>query len=500
MDRRRSLLFGMMFASAVPASRLDVRRPAFAHTATGTIAGVVFDSLVSQSLLVGAEVTVEGTDLTALSDREGRFRIADVPTGRAVVRFYHARIDSLGFGTAPVAVDVAEARTSEVRLSTPSPATFHRQLCPGPIAAATGVLLGVVRNVDDRAPLPNATVEVRWAEWSAGRDGLVRSERGGATTTNMNGTYAACDVPMDVPVIVRATAAGHVTGLVEVDLARRVFGVRDFGVSVIDTGASIAELARLNRAALRGDSVRPAGSANVRGVVRGTDGRVVDGAQVAMFGFEAGVRTGAEGAFALTGLPAGTQSIEFRALGYVPSRLTLDLASDERREVNVVLERGNGQALAPVTIVGRGTSFDRTGFAARLKAGVGEFITQEQIERRRVFDTMQLLSQVRRAYLTVGGTGVVVMFPIPVGRGIAQTGGALSDKGVPTRCFPAYWVDGLFVGGEPSDVNNVVRPHEIRGIEVYVDPATAPALYRRPEISCGVVLIWTKPLAPRVKP
>ena len=127
-------------------------------------------------------------------------------------------------------------------------------------------------------------------------------------------------------------------------------------------------------------------------------------------------------------------------------------------------------------------------------------MTQEQIERRRVFDTMQLLSHVGRAYLTVGATGVVVMFPTPVGRGIAQTGGVFGGKGVPTRCFPAYWVDGFFVGGEPDDVNNVVRPHEIRGIEVYVDPAAAPALYRRPDIPCGVVLIWTKPPAPKATP
>jgi hypothetical protein len=211
------------------------------------------------------------------------------------------------------------------------------------------------------------------------------------------------------------------------------------------------------------------------------------------------VRTGTEGTFTLTQLPAGTQAIELRAIGYAPRRLTLELATGEQRRVDVVMERGSGQSLAPVTIVGRGGSFDRTGFAARMKAGVGEFITQEQIERRRVFDATQLLYFVRGAFVVVGGTESVVTFPRPVGAGISQTGGALSEKGIPTRCLPAYWVDGFFVGGEPGDVNKVVRPHEIRAIEVYVDPATAPALYRRPEIPCGVVLIWTKPLAPKPK-
>jgi hypothetical protein len=447
--------------------------------------------------LSGAEVTVEGTELAALTDRDGRFRIEAVPAGRAALRFYHARLDSLGFGAAPVAVDVAESSTTDVRLATPSPATFHARLCARAPAPSTGVLLGVVRNVDDRLPIPDAHVEVAWAEWTFDA-GMVRTERRGTATTNANGAYALCGVPADVPVAVRATAAGHVTGVIEVDFAQRLFAVRDFGVSVTDSGTSVAGMARLDSAAVRGDSIPFAGLASVRGTVRGADGAVVEGAQVAMAGFPVGGRTGSAGTFALAHLPSGTQSIEVRALGYVPKRLTLDLLTGEQRHVDVVLDRGDGQALAPVTIVGRGTSFDRTGFAARLKAGVGEFITEEQIERRRAFNATQLVSFVRGAYLVPSQSGPLVMFRRPVGAGISQTGGALSEKGISTRCFPAYWVDGFYIGGEPGDVNDVVRPRDIRGIEIYVDPATAPAIYRGPDVPCGVVLIWTKPPAPKL--
>jgi hypothetical protein len=271
-------------------------------------------------------------------------------------------------------------------------------------------------------------------------------------------------------------------------------------VSVTDSGTSVAELARLNRAALRGDSARAGGSASLRGLVRDKTGNPVNGAQAALSGFPGGARTGSEGTFTLAPLPAGTQSIELRALGYLPQRLTLDLATGDRREADVVLELGNGHALAPVTIVGRGTSFDHTGFATRMKAGVGEFITQEQIERRRVFDAMQLIWFVRGARLSPSPSGIVVTFRPPVGTGISRTGGALSKTGIATECLPAYWVDGFYVGGEPWDVNRVVRPHEIRGIEIYADPATAPALYRRPDIPCGIVLIWTKPPAPKPQP
>ena len=494
MIGRGSLLFACALAAWQATPVLDVWHARRVEGTSGTIAGVVYDSLVSNAPLAGAEVTVEGTALSAVSDREGRFRIAEVAAGRAVLRFYHARLDSLGFGAAPAAVTVTEATTAQVRLTTPSPATFRAGLCPGTAPASTGVLVGIVRNVDTRAPMPNASVEVRWTEWVAGANGLVRSENGGAATANANGVYAACGVPTDVPVAARASADGHVTGLVEVDLAGRLFAVRDFGVSVADPGTSITELARLNRAGLRGDSARAAGSASLRGVVRDAAGAVVNGAQAALSGFPDGARTGGEGTFTLAPLPAGTQSIELRALGHVPKRLTLDLTTGDRREIEVVLERGNGQALAPVNIVGRGTSFDRTGFAARMKAGVGEFITQEQIERRRAFDAAHLLWFVRGVKHVGGG----IVFPRPVGLGIAQTGGALlSGKGIPTVCAPAYWVDGFFVGTAADDVNNVVKPRDIRGIEVYVDPATAPALYRRPDIPCGIVLIWTKPPTPK---
>ena len=64
----------------------------------GSISGVVFDSLVTNAPLAGAEITIDGTELSALTDVRGRFRIDGAPTGRAVVRFYHTTLDSLGFG------------------------------------------------------------------------------------------------------------------------------------------------------------------------------------------------------------------------------------------------------------------------------------------------------------------------------------------------------------------------------------------------------------------
>src|SRR5262245_12445717 len=88
-----------------------------ARPGRAVISGSVFDSLVTNAPLVGAEVTVDGTDLSAVSDTRGQFRIENVPAGRAVLRFYHARLDSLGFGAAPGSVTVGDSGSVSVNLA-----------------------------------------------------------------------------------------------------------------------------------------------------------------------------------------------------------------------------------------------------------------------------------------------------------------------------------------------------------------------------------------------
>jgi hypothetical protein len=66
----------------------------------GVIRGVVYDSIVSD-LLVGAEVWLEGSVRSAITDAVGAFRIDRVAAAPRAITFAHAALDSLGFG-APV--------------------------------------------------------------------------------------------------------------------------------------------------------------------------------------------------------------------------------------------------------------------------------------------------------------------------------------------------------------------------------------------------------------
>ena len=499
-----ALMLALASASPTHSQQQATRTPA-------SITGVVYDSLVTNAPLAGAEITVDGTVLSVVSDDKGRFTLSGVLPGRAVVRFYHTMLDSLGFGAAPVAVAVGDTGAVSIRLATPSPAGFRASLCLGPQPSATGVVLGRVRNVDTRAPLPHATVTASWTEWSIGKSGMTRAERRVSAEGTASAAFAVCGVPNDVAVVVRATAAGHVTGLIEVDLSQKLFAVHDFGVSVTDTGSTLGELARLDSAIVRGDSIQPRGASAILGVIRGANGKVLDQAQVAVFGFPISARTRDDGSYALTRLPAGTQTVDVRALGFAPKRVSVDLRTGERRVLDVTLDGANAQELAPVSVVARNLKLDKTGFEDRRKAGIGQFITDEEIKRRGVFETTQALWNVRGARVVWNGHDNVVMFTRPIGTGRASLqGGTLVDQGKGVMqgggynglCKPAFWVDGFAMPmpleDDPfDDTNAYVRPRDIRGIEVYLDPSSTPPMYRRPDVQCGVVLIWTKPPQPR---
>ena len=56
-------------------------------TGTGSVRGVVYDSLISAAPLEGAEVWIEGTNRTARTDADGRFELPAVAPGRHTLTF-----------------------------------------------------------------------------------------------------------------------------------------------------------------------------------------------------------------------------------------------------------------------------------------------------------------------------------------------------------------------------------------------------------------------------
>ena len=60
------------------------------HAQVGAVSGLIFDSLLTNAPLAGAEVTIVGRETTAITDARGAFSLSGVPAGAVTLRFYHA--------------------------------------------------------------------------------------------------------------------------------------------------------------------------------------------------------------------------------------------------------------------------------------------------------------------------------------------------------------------------------------------------------------------------
>src|SRR5881296_1430105 len=233
-------------------------------TGTGSVRGVVYDSLISAAPLEGAEVWIEGTNRTARTDALGRFELP-LAAGRYRLTFDHPVLDSTGLAAPPVVVDVAADGATAVTLATPGPATAHRTLCPhDPWHQKTGAILGLVRNAADSKPLPDIMVTAHWTIYVIGA-GSVRAEPGmAAARSDRSGRVLLCNVPTDVAVVLQGRAGEGPAGMALVDLDGRAFGRAslDFAVAAA-TGTLIGVVRKRNGTVIPGATV----------VVIGTDRR-----------------------------------------------------------------------------------------------------------------------------------------------------------------------------------------------------------------------------------
>jgi len=245
---------------------------------------------------------------------------------------------------------------------------------------------------------------------------------------------------------------------------------RDLRVARTDTVARPAPARRPRR----GDEPTPAplrrGTARLAGRVLGTDGRPVASAQVIVHGTGLADTTDADGAFALAGLPAGSHTLEARAIGFTPVRVPVDLAAERSRTTDVAFDT-QATRLDAVTIFGRTTRrTDLTEFTERSRGGFGNFVTAADIARRVTYDLPDVLRTV---------PGVRVLPSVGV------------DTYVFVRdCVPAVFLNGMEIYEGARMLTSIITPADVAGIEVYNSVAEVPVEYRRG--SCGSIVIWSK--------
>jgi len=480
----------------VLASSLTVASSAVAQTAvspTGAqIAGIVYDSL-GRRPLAGADVQLQRvrgarTDpqpevRTVVADQSGAFTFESVKEGTYVLGFFHLRTDSLGVAMPTRQIQVRAAQRLRVDLAVPSHAGLIALACGrNAVSDSSALLMGFVRDAETLAPPERSVVVLQWDEIVVGKAGARGETRHITTQPREDGWYAFCNVPVDNMMQLRVARGADTTGVVAADLVGREVVRRDLYIGS-GTRVSLSDSASMALGVtLSGPRSAWRGRATVSGRVLSSDGRPLASARVSLEGSDAVGTTNDRGEFALSGLPSGSQTLNARALGFLPERRTVHLLVGHAPNEVVVRLTSLKLFLDTIRVTAtRVYTNDGNGFDSRKRAGQGHYIDRAQIERQQATVASDLLRMIPRVEVMASGVGFfghVVAFRKP-----------FAFEGY---CRPDLYVDGFLFPSGDMEIDEVVNPAEIQGIEVYTKPALAPAQFTNNMSGCGSIVVWTR--------
>ncbi|MEO8193132.1 MAG: carboxypeptidase regulatory-like domain-containing protein [Gemmatimonadales bacterium] len=463
-----------------------------------TVSGVVRDSIARMPLadaivqLVAADRSADFIR-TAVSDSLGRFTLTDVPGGRYALGFFHPVLDSLGVQAPLRDVYVDGQRPVHADLGIPSPARLRAAICGVRYASGSGALLvGVVRNARDGAPVAGVTVIGEWVELSLGRDGVLRRLAHLVATTGENGWFAMCNVPSAGTVALTASRGADSTDFIEVQVPAEGFLRRELYLGSARTVATGSTDQRADAAGQSSGRMH-VGDGRLSGtVVTAAEGRPLAGAQVSITDGPQ-TRANERGEWTLVDAPVGTRMLEIRALGYYP----------ERRHVHVIPGaepvRVALSTLKAVldTVKVRATRFynrDRSGFQERRHVGVGRYLTPADIARRPATFTSDLFRTVSGVRIGFASDTLMSDMVLAVSPDdMSTTDRRILMKGISGDwCAPAIYMDGLHMPGFDADaIDAWVRPRDVSGIEIYSE-ASVPSEFQQKRSGCGSIVIWRK--------
>ncbi|HVS61665.1 MAG TPA: carboxypeptidase regulatory-like domain-containing protein [Gemmatimonadaceae bacterium] len=182
------------------------------------------------------------------------------------------------------------------------------------------------------------------------------------------------------------------------------------------------------------------------------------------------VRTGPDGRFAFADVPPGEARLSVKRLGYAPRSLQLAVLPEdsETRPLEIALD-AIPAALGDLVVIGRHSrlqEFDER----RTRHSSGQFMTGDEIRSLNPRFSSDLFRRVAGASVRGGHFGSTIRL-----RG----------------CRPKLWIDGVPV--RDAELDEVVNPSEIAGLEIYASTAGIPPEYmdREPR-PCGVIVVWTR--------
>lgn len=454
-------------------SYLFPARPAEAQTdQRGKLEGTVTDSVHARPL-AGVRVVAVGVDGrtetrgAASTDSSGRYRIDSLQPGRYRVGFESPLLDSLEMTLAPHEVVVAQGAVATSDLALPSAAKLRSAVCSGAtLPAEKGVLYGHAVDAATEAPLAGAVVVAMWRELTVDKKTLrsETNERIASDTTDEGGWYRLCGIPTGTWVSYQLQHLGRSSPAIR-ELVDDTLGIAIRHLSLDGSGSAPDSLAPTP---LTTGAAAASGTARLTGVIRGAGDLPVTSAEVRVLGTRTIARSDASGRYALSDLPAGTQLLEVRRLGYGIVEMPVELRSGGTITGDVRLQKIVN--LDSVRVVAIGTRY-REFSDHRARSMYGVFLDPEMMEKEHAVSMSDVIRKI---------PGFVIRGEGPY----AQVLSARSPTVHPCRA-------NVILNGIPNQPINDIPPVMVGAVEAYREGEITPNDYFDLR-GCATIAIWTK--------
>jgi hypothetical protein len=455
-------------------------------TVAQSIRGTVIDS-VSGKPVASARVAVYNTAFQTVADSLGRFAFSDVPAGDRALTIHTASLDSLS-ASYTVPVTVSAATTIAVRV--PSALQIAGTAC-GDGYGSGGIVLGRLK-LDDSTGSLAGTVSAEW-KTAAGSE----APKWVSATADARGRFALCGVPLDTALSLRALTDG---------------------ASGQATGFRVSSAARFGRTELVLRRERTT-TATFAGVVTDSTNKPIINAEVMLPDLGKGTGTNEQGVFVLRDLPAGSQRVVVRHVGYGAIETQLMFASGQTLQRHIMMVRST--TLDSVVVTEKSTDHALDDFEVNRRLGLGHFLTRAELAPQEGRSTGAVLT-------SIPGIKVYVMGPYAWvgssrhnatslhGGGVGKLGLDKADslKQAPLwECYALVYLDrnliwrgqkytyrtpqGVVTQWEPLFDINTIPVSSIEAIEFYATGAETPMKYASLNSECGVLVIHTVRFHPK---
>lgn len=180
-------------------------------------------------------------------------------------------------------------------------------------------------------------------------------------------------------------------------------------------------------------------------------------------------RSGNDGHFSFPGVQTGSVALTVRRMGYTAKTINMDVpAAGVVAAIEIELEEIPSD-IASVIVESSKQHLEQF-YQRKASNNFAKFFERKDIQRRNPFYLSEMVSTVSGANVSSAGAGNRILL-----RG----------------CQPMVWVDGMRAPG--AELDDVARPGDIAGMEVYPSNAGLPPEYQdRNNRMCGAIMVWTK--------